>query len=125
VVAYFEEITYTITVRNTGSAAATVTLSDQPPLPYVVGSAMGGIWWDDAAGLIRWQGTIVSGESRLFQFRVRGPTPPIAHNTIYTNRVTLSDGVHPPLERSVDVLANPWPTPTPGPRYVYLPLILR
>lgn len=131
VVAYFEEITYTITVRNTGSAAATVNLSDQPPLPYMAGSAMGGIWWDDAAGLIRWQGTIAAGESRLFQFGVRGPTPPIAHNTIYTNRVTLSDGVNPPIERSVDVLANPaptptaTPTPTPGSFYVYLPLVLR
>ncbi len=133
VVAYFEEITYTITVRNTGSASATVNLSDHPPLPYVVGSAMGGIWWDDAAGTIRWQGTVAAGESRLFQFRVRGPTPPIPHNTVYTNRVILSDGVNPSIERSVDVLANPaptptatpTPTPTPQPLYMYLPMILR
>lgn len=131
VVAYFEDITYTIIVRNTGSAAATVNLSDQPPLPYMAGSVMGGIWWDDAAGLIRWQGTIAAGDSRLFQFQVRGPTPPIAHNTIYTNRVTLDDGVNPPIERSVDVLANPAPTPTatptptltPTPRFLYLPVV--
>ena len=141
VVAYFEEIAYTITVRNTGSAAAQVELIDPPPLSYVAGSATGGIWWDDGAGLIRWQGTIAAGDSRIFQFRVHGPTPPIAHNTIYTNRVTLTDGVNPPIVRSIDVLANPSPTATSTPtatptrtatpsqtpitRYLYVPVVLR
>lgn len=141
VVAYFEEIAYTITVRNTGSAAAQVELIDPPPLSYVAGSATGGIWWDDVAGLIRWQGTIAAGDSRTFQFRVHGPTPPIAHNTIYTNRVILTDGVNPQIVRSIDVLANPSPTATSTPTATptstatpsqtpitqrqYLPLVLR
>ena len=101
-------------LHNSGSAAADVELLDEPPLPYRVGSASGGIWWDDIAGAIRWQGRLESGESRVFTFSTYGPVPPVPHNTVYTNRVTIDDGVHPALVRSVSVLANPEATATPS-----------
>ena len=126
---YFENVTYTITVRNTGSGQASIQLNDVPPLPYLAGSAVGGITWDDAAGAIKWQGSLAAGESRVFQFGVHGPTPVIPYNTIYTNRVTLREGNNAPIERSVDVLANPAPTPTvtptatPAVHQIYVPYI--
>ena len=128
---YFENITYTITVRNTGSGQASIQLNDVPPLPYLAGSAVGGITWDDAAGAIKWQGSLAAGESRVFQFGVHGPIPTIPYNTIYTNRVTLREGTNTPIERSVDVLANPAPTPTVTPtatpvtHQIYVPYILK
>jgi len=132
VVDYYQEVTFTIILRNDGDAPATVSLTDVPPLPYKAGSAVGGIWWDDVAGAIKWQGTLAVGESRVFMFTVHGPVPPIPHDTIYTNEVTIDDGVHPPFVRSASVLANPWPTPThtptptpPPPSLCYLPLIVR
>ena len=115
VVNYFQEVTFIITLRNNGNGQATVSLTDVPPLPYKAGSAMGGIWWDDAAGMIRWQGTLAVGDSRVFMFSVHGPVPPIPHDTVYTNEVTIDDGVHPPFVRRASVLANPWPTPTVTP----------
>lgn len=116
VVTFNQDITYTITVRNTGNGQASVQLNDIPPLPYRAGSAIGGIWWDDAAGAIRWQGTLAVGESRIFQFQVHGPLPNVPPNTVITNRATLNDGVNPSLEVSVDVVANPL-------YYSYLPLV--
>ena len=115
VVDYFQEVTFTITLRNNGNAPAAVSLTDEPPLPYKAGSAVGGIWWDDAAGAIKWQGTLAVGESRIFMFTVHGPQPTIPHDTTYINEVTIDDSVHPPFVRSASVLANPWPTPTPTP----------
>jgi uncharacterized repeat protein (TIGR01451 family) len=109
---YFQEVTYVITLRNNGTTKAYVTLVDVPPLPYKAGSALGGIWWDDIASAIKWDGTLAVGVSRKFLFSVHGPEPPIAPNTIYTNEVTIDDGVHPPFVRSASVLANPQLTPT-------------
>ena len=124
---YFEEVTFTITLRNNGSAAANVGLFDVPPLPYKAGSAVGGIWWDDAAGAIKWQGTLAIGEARAFMFTTYGPVPPVPHNTIYTNEVTIDDGVHPAFVRSVSVLANPEVTATPTAIVLalHLPLLVR
>jgi uncharacterized repeat protein (TIGR01451 family) len=116
VVAFNQGITYTITVRNTGGSQATVQLHDAPPLPYLAGSAIGGIWWDDAAGAIRWQGALAAGESRIFQFQVHGPLPGIPPNTVYTNRAMLSDGANPTVEVTADVLAN-------AVYFSYLPLV--
>ena len=113
-----QDITYTITVRNTGNGQASVQLNDIPPLPYMVGSATGGIWWDDGAGAIRWQGALPAGESRIFQFQVHGPLPGVPANTVLTNSATLSDGVNPPVEVRVDVVVNPM-------YYSYLPLVQR
>lgn len=141
VVNYFQEVTFTIILRNDGDGPAEVNLTDIPPLPYKAGSATGGIWWDDVAGAIKWQGTLAVGESRVFMFTVHGPVPTIPYDTIYTNEVTIDDGVHPPFMRRASVLANPQPTstptptstppstptatPTPTPHRVYLPLLWR
>ena len=112
---YFQEVTFIITLRNDGNGPASVNLTDAPPLPYKAGSAIGGIWWDDRADMIRWQGMLAVGESRVFMFSVHGPVPPIPHDTVYTNEVTIDDGAHPPFVRRASVLANPWPTPTATP----------
>ncbi len=130
VVNYYEEITYTIVLHNTGVGTAAVDMTDMPPLPYKAGSATGGIWWDDGAGMIRWQGTLAPQESRVFLFTVHGPVPPIPPNTVYTNEVRIADGVHPIVVRSASVLANPGPTPTPtattlpgADLHLFLPLV--
>ena len=118
---YFQEVTFTIILRNNGTGEAHVSLSDVPPLPYKAGSAVHGIWCDGTAGAIKWQGTLAVGESRIFTFQVHGPSPPIPHDTIYTNEVTIDDGVHPPFVRSASVLANPQPTPTATPSSTVTP----
>ena len=115
IVDYFQEVSFIITLRNNGKAPATVSLIDVPPLPYKAGSAVGGIWWDDIAMAIKWQGTLTASESRVFMFSVHGPLPTIPYDTIYTNEVTIDDGVHPPFVRRASVLANPQPTPTVTP----------
>ena len=135
VVDYFQEVTFTIILRNYGDGPAEVNLTDIPPLPYKAGSALGGIWWDDVAGAIKWQGTLAVDESHVFTFAVHGPVPTIPYDTIYTNKVTIDDGVHPPFVRSASILANPEPTPTDTPTATptpsptawraYLPLVLR
>jgi len=127
-VEYFEEVTYTITLRNSGDRSAQVSLVDVPPLPY---------------GAIKWQGTLVVDESRLFMFTVHGPPPTTPPGTIITNEVTIDDGVHAPFVRSASVLvslqptATPTTTPTPTrtptptatatptPLALYLPLLVR
>ena len=115
VVGYFDEITYTLVVRNDGSGPAHVTLRDMPPLPYMENSATGGLWWDEETQTLRWEGTINAADSRTFQYVVHGPSPIIPHDTRYWNELVIDDGVHPPFTRSAVVLANPWPTPTSTP----------
>jgi hypothetical protein len=128
---YFEEVSFFITLRNNGTVEANVDLVDVPPLPYKTGSAVGGIWWDDPATAIRWQGTLGAHESRVFMFTVHGPVPPVPANTVYTNEVTIDDGVHPAFVRRASVLANPQDTATPTPTVTtalqarYLPLLVR
>jgi hypothetical protein len=112
---FYQEVTYAITLRNTGSGLAQVSITDDPPLFYTAGSASGGLWWDDSAGLIRWEGELSAGETRQFTYTVHGPSPPLAHDTLLCNSVTINDGVHPPFERQASVLANPRPTASATP----------
>jgi hypothetical protein len=114
-IGYFEQVTYEIVLSNTGTAPAQVSLVDVPPLPYLAGSAVGGIWWDDGAGAVRWEGTLAVNETRLMRFKTHGPTPVIPHDTVYINTALLYDGVNPPVQISASVLANPAPTPTVTP----------
>ena len=124
---YFQEVTFIITLRNNGNIPATASLTDVPPLPYKAGSAVGGIWWDDVEGAIRWEGTLGVAGSRIFMFTVHGPLPSTPPGTVITNHVIIDDGVHVPFVRSASVLANPQSTPTatPTPLPLYLPLLLR
>ena len=109
---YFQEVVFTIILRNDGAAPAEVSLVDAPPLPYKAGSALGGIRWDDILGVIWWRGIIESRQSRIFMFRVHGPEPIVPPNTLYTNEVVIDDGVHPPFVRAASILVHPEPTST-------------
>jgi len=106
VVEILQEVTYTIIVRNTGDGPAAVALYDDPPLPYKAGTALGGIWWDDGAGAIRWEGLLGAYESRVFMFTVYGPLPGISYGTVYTNEAIISDGVHAPILPRASVVVN-------------------
>jgi len=118
---YFQNVAYTITLRNEGDLGASVTITDTPPMAYKDGTASGGLWWDDAAGALRWQGEVAAGAERVLSFLVRGPTPIIAHGSLLVNDVVIDDGVHAPFVRSASVLANPWPTPTLTPTFTVSP----
>lgn len=118
---YFQDVTYTITLRNEGDFGASVTITDTPPLPYEDGSASGGLWWDATAGALRWQGEVASGAERVLSFVVSGPTPIIAHNSMMVNDVVIDDGVHAPFVRSAKVVVNPTGTPTPTPTFTVSP----
>ena len=112
---------YTLTLRNTGRNPTQVDLVDLPPLPFIPGSIVGDLQWDPATQTIRWQGTLEAGSDRLFQFRVEGPPASVPSGAIITNEMTLSDGVHPPLVRSAEVVVDasimwtPISTMTPTP----------
>jgi hypothetical protein len=82
-------------------------------LPYKADTVTGGIWWDEEAGAIRWEGMLAAGESHVFTYEVQGPSPIIPHDSTYVNEVVIEDGVHAPIVRSASVLANPQATPTP------------
>jgi len=89
-----EVLTYTVEVRNDGSAAARVTFSD--PLPervtYVEGSAWAGsgsaLSYDDAERTLHWQGMMPPQSIAVLRFAVR---PPIT--TEVRNTATLDDGL--------------------------------
>ena len=104
---------YTLTLRNTGRNPTQVDLVDLPPLPFVPGSIVGDLQWDPATQTIRWHGTLEAGSDRLFQFRVEGPPASVPSGAIITNEMTLSDGVHPPLVRSAEVVVDASITWTP------------
>jgi uncharacterized repeat protein (TIGR01451 family) len=110
---YFQDITYTITLNNTGNAAATVKLTNVLSLPYQDSSATGGIWWDETANAMKWEGSLAANEARVFTFRVQGPNPIVPHNTTFVNEVIIEDGIHAPIVRSVPIIANPRATDTP------------
>ncbi|MDH7486538.1 MAG: S8 family serine peptidase [Anaerolineae bacterium] len=69
-------ITYTIEVRNDGSAAALVTFSDPLPesMAYVEGSAWAGsgsaLSYDEASRTLRWQGVVPPRSIALLRFSV-------------------------------------------------------
>ncbi len=143
VVGHLQPIMYTLTLRNTGRNPTQVDLVDLPPLPFIPGSIVGDLQWDPATQTIRWQGTLEAGSDRLFQFRVEGPPASVPSGAIITNEMTLSDGVHPPLVRSAEVVVDasitwtpistrtptpsttPTATATPTRVGLYLPLIFR
>jgi len=95
-------LTYTILVKNAGSAAATVILTDTLPaeVVYVPGSAWAGSGgpavYDETAHRLTWSGPVpVWGMATVhFAVQVTGPGP-------ITNNVLLDDGAGNVIERSV------------------------
>ncbi|MBC7223226.1 MAG: DNRLRE domain-containing protein, partial [Anaerolineae bacterium] len=121
-VEYFQGVTYTVVLHNVGGLGH-VWMTDTIPslLTYVPGSATAGATYDADLNAVLWNGLLEAGEAVTIQFQTSGPVPPIPHDTVIVNTALIDDGVHPPLERSVSVLANPWPTPTPTPTNTPLP----
>ena len=111
VVAYDQSIIYGIRLINTGGSGGQVAFIDIPPLPYVPGTAWGGLAWDPATQSLRWQGTMAVGEIRLFGYSLTGPSACVAPGTVYTNTLLVDDGYHPLFTRSVQVVVAAGPTP--------------
>ncbi|NLE75788.1 MAG: DUF11 domain-containing protein, partial [Chloroflexi bacterium] len=111
---YFQGVAYTVTLRNSGLPGY-IWMTDTVPalLTYVPGSATAGAAYDADLNAVLWQGVLGTDEAVEVAFVTAGPMPPLAHDTAIVNTAIIHDGVHLPLERSVTVLANPWPTPTP------------
>ena len=109
--AYGHPIDYTLYLSNTGARDGQITLIDVPPLPYVSGTAWGGLWWDPATQTLRWQGTVRAGIITAFGYRLSGPSACVPPGTVYTNTLTIDDGYHPPFVRSAQVFIEPGPTP--------------
>ena len=110
-VAYGHPIDYALYLSNTGGRDGQITLIDVPPLPYVPGTAWGGLWWDPATQSLRWQGTVRVGIINAFGYRLAGPSACVPPGTVYTNTLTIDDGYHPPFVRSAQVVVEPGPTP--------------
>ncbi len=96
-----EALTYTLTLRNVGTAdAADVAVVD--PIPahavYQPGSATGGAIYDDVANRILWSGAVPSGSQASFSFAVR-TVPPLSNGIVVVNTATIDDGVHLPFTR--------------------------
>ena len=108
---YEHPIDYTLFLSNTGGRDGQITLIDVPPLPYVPGTAWGGLWWDPATQSLRWQGTVRAGFINVFGYRLAGPSACVPPGTVYTNTLTIDDGYHPPFVRSAQVVVEPGPTP--------------
>ena len=113
-VEYFQGVTYTVVLHNVGGVAS-VRMTDTVPslLTYFPGTVTGGATYDEGLRAILWNGLMEPGRVVTITFKTSGPVPIIPHDTVIVNTAVIEDGVHPPLERSVSVLANPWPTPTP------------
>ena len=108
---YEHPIDYTLYLSNTGSRDGQITLIDVPPLPYVSGTAWGGLWWDPATQSLHWQGTVRAGIITAFGYRLAGPSACVPPGTVYTNTLTIDDGYHPPFVRSAQVVIAAGPTP--------------
>ncbi len=113
-----QAITYTLTLRNTGTASATVALTDTPPLSVTVltDSLPGDVAWDGVH--LRWSGVVPAGAevARSFAVRIEAVVPP---GTVLTNTLEIDDGAGGQLTRyaSTRVQAGGW--------QVYLPLVAR
>jgi len=97
-----EVLTYTLTLRNAGTADATdVAVVD--PIPahtvYQSGSATGGAIYDGAVNRILWSGAVPSGGQASFSFAVR-TVPPLPDGTVIENTATIDDGVRSPFTRT-------------------------
>lgn len=126
---YFQRVDYTIILHNTGGPAQ-VQITDTLPmlltyLPDTLSSTAGNVTYSAGYNAVRWAGVVEHATTVTITFGMSGPSPILAHDTIIENRVLIDDGVHEPFERSVTIIANPWPTPTPttSPTITHMPTV--
>jgi uncharacterized repeat protein (TIGR01451 family) len=97
-----EVLTYTLTLRNTGTADAMgVIVVDPIPLHtvYQPNSATGGAIFDQASNRILWNGVVPSGDQVSLSFAVR-TVPPLPDGTVIENAASIDDGVQSPFTRT-------------------------
>jgi uncharacterized repeat protein (TIGR01451 family) len=102
-----KDLTYTVTIRNSGNQTAAVSIEDAPPAtltvyPLSLGASAGAtpVY---AAGLITWSGTVpIGGEVRLTYSAVPDPVL-IQFFDVVTNTVRISGSVRGDLTRTASV----------------------
>ncbi len=95
-----DPLTYTIVLRNTGSANATVDLTDPAPANTIYSAApatasAGAITCSLAGDLITWQGAVDVGAPVTLTFGAL-VNPGTPAGTVITNTATVDDHVNPP-----------------------------
>jgi uncharacterized repeat protein (TIGR01451 family) len=111
-----ETLTFIITVRNSGSASAIVSVTDPLPdrLEYVGGSASDGGVYDGATKTVSWSNVSVpAGASMPLTFQVRSAVHVIAPSPLTNTATITSGGVS--FERSVSILLVMLPLPPDPP----------
>ncbi len=108
-----DSVTYTIHLINSGTTAATVTVSDPLPaqMTYVDGSASSGGVYDTATHTLTWTGIAVPSKAPLlltFKASALAALPAATHPVLVTNTATITDGSV-SLTRSAFVLLIPTP----------------
>ncbi|MBI3944100.1 MAG: DUF11 domain-containing protein, partial [Chloroflexi bacterium] len=88
-------LTYTITIRNTGSAAepAARVVDQLPPLlSYVPGSATNGATYDSASRAVRWTGPVAKGGTASFAFTTV-VSPTVTGKVDIINQARIQDSI--------------------------------
>jgi len=96
---------YTVTVRNTGTAAGAVYVTDTLPaaLVYVPGSAGNGAVYESASRSVLWHGVVAPGASSVVTFAA-GAQADTPDNTTITNTATIADALGHSVQRSAATL---------------------
>lgn len=99
-----DPVTVTVTVPNAGTIEAFARVNNPLPvgLEYVQDSATGDAVYDADARTVRWQGIVPAGEQVTFSYTARAQRG-LTDGTVLVIPVTVQDGVHAPLERSVEI----------------------
>lgn len=123
VITRVEQLSYTITLTNSGnSVAASVTVTDPIPLgtDFVPGSLTGSATYNPSLYQIEWNGSVPAGGSVSFSHAV---TVTVIENRTVVNRAYVSlDGV---LDRILTAETRIIPAPSPPTYRFFLPLIMR
>ena len=99
-----ELVTVSVRIPNAGTIDALAQASSALPagLEYVADSATGGAVYDAEARTVRWQGVVPAGEQVTFAYTARAQYG-LADGTVLAVPITVQDGIHAPLERSLEL----------------------